>query len=205
MKDFGSCFRYRTFCVGENQIQVADDVLEVFMRDVVVSTARLDLVVPEPQDCEPLVELWSDPETMRFIGDGSAWDRDKISQRIDRAIRMHRDRGMTFWTLIERDTGSVIGQGGLVPIEFNGPEVELGYRLGKHSWGKGYATEIAEASAKFGFETLGLNKLVAVTHQDNLASRRVLIKTGFVEEGESDIYYGVPTIVHRMNDPRGVR
>lgn len=178
---------------------------EVGMREVITTTARLDLVIPDNADCYPLCELWSDPETMRFIGDGSAWDRDKISQRIERAMRMQRDRGMTFWTLIERDTERVVGQGGLVPIEFNGPEVELGYRLGKDFWGNGYATEIAEASAKYGFETLGLDKLVAVTHHENLASRRVLIKTGFVEEGESDVYYSVPTIVHRMNDPRGVR
>lgn len=178
---------------------------EVGMREVITTTARLELVAPDTVDCDPLCELWSDPGTMRFIGDGSAWDRDKISQRIERAMRMQRNRGMTFWTLIERDTERVVGQGGLVPIEFNGPEVELGYRLGKDFWGKGYATEIAAASAKYGFETLGLNKLVAVTHHENLASRRVLIKIGFVEECKSDVYYGVPTIVHRMNDPRGVR
>lgn len=179
--------------------------LEVGMREVITATARLDLVAPGIEDCEPLSELWGDPETMRFIGDGSAWDRAKISERIERAIGMQRDRGMTFWTVIERESGAVIGQGGLVPIEFNGPEVELGYRIGRAHWGKGYASEIARASAQYGFESLGLEKLVAVTHHDNLASRRVLIKAGFVEIGESDVYYGVPTVVHLMNAPLGVR
>lgn len=179
--------------------------MEVLMREVVTSTARLDLVVPKTRDCDALYALWSDPETMRYIGDGSAWDREKINHRIERAIGMQRDRGMTFWTLIERDTGRVIGQGGLVPIEFKGPEVELGYRLGRAHWGKGYASEIAKASAEYGFESLGIEKLVAVTDPENLASRRVLIKTGFVEEGPSDVYYGVPTIVHRMNAPQRVR
>lgn len=175
------------------------------VREVVCSTPRLDLVVPMTEDCGALEVLWSDLETMRYIGDGSAWDLSKIRERIERAIRMQRDRGMTFWTLIERDSGLVIGQGGLVPIDFNGAEVELGYRLGKSFWGKGYASEIARASAAYGFESLGLKKLVAVTDRENLASRRVLIKTGFVEEGVSDVYYGVPTIVHRMNAPQGVR
>ena len=150
-------------------------------------------------DCEALLGLWNDPETMQYIGDGSVWDREKITERIERGIGMHRDRGMTFWTLIERDSGGVVGQGGLVPIEFNGPEIELGYRLGKAHWGKGYASEVARASVAYGFDTLALDELVAVTDPANLASRRVLIKTGFVEEGESEIYYGVRTIVHRMN------
>ena len=149
-----------------------------------------------------LADMWGDPETMRYIGDGSGWTREKVDERIERAIKTHRDQGMTFWTVIERANGLVVGQGGLVPIEFNGDEVELGYRLGKAYWGKGYASEIAHASAAHGFGALGLGALVAVCYPENLASRRVLIKTGFVEDGESDVYYGVRTVVHRMvRDP----
>ena len=168
------------------------------MREVVCSTARLDLVVPTMEDCRALATMWGDPETMRYIGDGSGWTREKVEERIKRAIERQQDRGMTFWTVIERSSGEVIGQGGLVPIEFNGDEIELGYRLGKAHWGNGYASEIARASAAYGFEELGFEALVGVCNAENLASRRVLIKAGFVEDGESEVYYGVPTVVHRM-------
>lgn len=168
------------------------------MREVVFSTARLDLVVPLMEDSEALIGYWSDPETMKHIGAGRAWDLEAVVERIERAIRMQREQGMTFWTVIEKESGSAIGQGGLVPIEFDGPEIELGYRLGKAHWGKGYATEIAKASAAYGFGEMGVEELVAVCYAENLASRRVLIKAGFKEVGESDVYYGVATVVHRM-------
>jgi RimJ/RimL family protein N-acetyltransferase len=142
---------------------------------------------------------------MKYIGAGGVWTREQVVERIDRAINMQRDRGMTFWTVKEIDTGAIIGQGGLVPIDFAGPEIELGYRLGKDHWGNGYATEIARASAEYGFGELGLTDLVAVCYAENMPSRRVLIKAGFTEAGESDAYYGVPTIVHRLNKSDGVR
>ncbi len=175
------------------------------MREIVCSTKRLDLVTPLMDDCDALAAMWDDPETMSYIGDGSGWSRRKVHERIKRAMGMQRDRRMTFWTVIERESGAVIGQGGLVPIEFNGNEIELGYRLGKEHWGKGYASEIAQASAAYGFDELGLTDLVAVCYRENYASRRVLIKAGFTEVGESDVYYGVTTVVHRMTRDQCVR
>ncbi len=168
------------------------------MRDVVISTPRLDLIAPVIDDCESLIGYWQDPETMQYIGAGDTWEPEAYRERIERAARMHNEHGMTFWTVIERESGDIIGQGGLVPIEFNGPEIELGYRLGKQYWGKGYATEIAKASAAHGFDSLGIDELVAVCYKENLPSRKVLKNAGFVEAGESDVYYGVTLIVHRM-------
>lgn len=168
------------------------------MRDVVISTPRLLLVAPEMEDCDALISFWQDPETMQHIGAGGTWDLDAYRDRIERAVRMHNEHGMTFWTVIEKASGDIIGQGGLVPIEFDGPEIELGYRLGKPYWGKGYATEIAQASAAHAFDSLGVDELVAVCYEENLASRAVLSKAGFVEAGLSDVYYGVTLIVHRM-------
>lgn len=157
---------------------------------VIASTDRLLLRAPTPEDAAPLAELWSDPETMRYIGPGDPWDEAKVRERIERAIRTHAESGMTFWTVCDRD-GVVMGQGGIVPITFNGPEHELGYRLGRAFWGRGYATEIARLSRDHAFGPLGLDRLVAVTYPENEASRRVLAKVGFRETGMSDLYYGV--------------
>ena len=99
---------------------------------------------------------------------------------------------------MEKAAGVVIGRGGLVPIAFNGDEVELGYRFGKDHWGKGYATEVARASAAYGFEKLGLDRLVAVSFPGNTTSRRVLTKAGFDELGESGLYYEKTLILFEM-------
>jgi len=174
-------------------------------QSVIVETDRLALCAPELCHIDALAALWGDLETMRYLGAGGVWTREQVAERIERAIRVQAERGMTFWTVVEKASGTVIGQGGLVPIAFIGDEIELGYRLGKAHWGKGYATEIARLSAAHGFGALGLTDLVAVCYPENLASRRVLIKTGFTEVGESDAYYGVPTVVHRMNTNDCVR
>jgi ribosomal-protein-alanine N-acetyltransferase len=60
---------------------------------------------------------------------------------------------------------------------------DLGYGVGPDEWGQGYATEAARLIVRFGFETLGLHRIWATHHPENLASRRVLDKLGFVEEG----------------------
>lgn len=147
---------------------------------------------------DALTGLWSDAETMRFIGKGVPWTRDDVLTRIQRAIHTQAERGMTFWTVVRNDDHTIIGQGGIVPISFNGPEYELGYRLGREHWGKGYATEIARLSRDHAFGPLGLDRLVAVTYQENQASRRVLTKVGFRATGESDLYYGVSSQTYEL-------
>lgn len=168
------------------------------MREIVATTDRLDLCAPSLGDVAPLSALWSDPETMRYIGAGDPWDEAKVRARIERAIDTFASTGCAFYTVVERASGAVIGQGGLVPISFNGDEIELGYRLGRAHWGKGYATEVARASARHGFDTLGFDRLVAVTYPENAGSRRVLEKAGFVELGLTGRYYGVTCVLYEL-------
>jgi RimJ/RimL family protein N-acetyltransferase len=171
------------------------------MREVVTSTERLDLCAPSLDDVGPLAAMWSDPETMRYIGAEEVWDAVKVRARVERAMETHARTRCAFYTIVERASGAVIGQGGLVPITFNGDEIELGYRLGKAHWGKGYATEVARASAAHGFGALGFDRLVAVTYPENLGSRRVLTKAGFAEVGETDLYYGVHCVLYERVKP----
>ncbi len=169
------------------------------MREVVFETDRLALCVPCSEDVTALAGYWGDPETMRYLGvDDDVWTREQVVKRIERGARFCDEYGMTFWTVVEKASGMVIGQGGLVPIAFNGDEVELGYRFGKAHWGKGYATEVAEASAAYGFGELGLDRLVAVSFPGNVASRKVLTKVGFKELGKSGLYYGKMLVLFEM-------
>ncbi len=169
------------------------------MREIVIETERLQLCVPSMDDVDVLLSYWSDPETMKYIGkSGEGWTRAQVVERIERGIRFCHEHRMTFWTVIKKESGAIIGQGGLVPIQFNNDEIELGYRLGKAYWGKGYGTEIARAAARYGFDELKLDRLVAVCYPENVGSRRVLSKAGFVELGLSDLYYECTTVLHEL-------
>ena len=95
------------------------------MNGVLAETDRLVLCVPSMDGVDALYGLWSDAETMQYIGTGAAWSRKQVVQRIERAVKMQAERGMTFWTVVEKGSGKIIGQGGLVPIEFNGSVNEL--------------------------------------------------------------------------------
>ena len=162
---------------------------------------RLHLRVPSMADLDALAAMWADPETMRYIGKGVPWTRDEVAARIERGARAHAERGFCFWTVVRNDDGEVLGQAGITAIDFNGPEIELGYRLGRQHWGHGYATEAAALAAAHAFGPLGLERLVAVAYPENIASRRVLTKVGFRETGASDRYYGVHALTFELLRP----
>lgn len=168
------------------------------MTEPIARTSHIDLLEPSMHHVKPLHALWSDPETMRYIGGGTPWTEADVRTRIERQIGFRGDGGPCFWTLRERATGDIVGQGGVVPISFNGPEHELGYRLGRAHWGRGYATEVAEAARDLAFGRFGLDRLVAVCYAENAPSRRVLQKVGFRELGETDAYYGVTCLLHEL-------
>jgi ribosomal-protein-alanine N-acetyltransferase len=73
-----------------------------------------------------------------------------------------------------RTTGKVIGWVGLGPLEFEPREIELYYGIASLHWGKDLATEAAHAMLEYGFSAIGLRKIVAVVHPENVASVRVL-------------------------------
>jgi len=171
--------------------------------DIITQTERLTLRVPRVEDVDVLASYWGDAETMRYIGHtGEGWSRETVQQRIEAAIERQRVSGYCFWVVELRDTGEVIGQGGIVPVANQGPEIELGYRLGKAHWGKGYATEIARASAKYAMESIGIERLIAVSYPENAGSRRVLLKVGFEDRGITDRYYDTTCALYELTRER---
>jgi ribosomal-protein-alanine N-acetyltransferase len=95
----------------------------------------------------------------------------------------HQDRhGFSLWAVELSVSKEVIGAAGLSHLR-DGTEIEVGYRFLHRFWGHGYATEAARASIAFGFDELGLDRIVAVTEPDNLASRRVMEKCGLTFVG----------------------
>ena len=90
----------------------------------------------------------------------------------------HQEKfGFSLWVVEDRATGALLGDCGLKQLE-EGPEIEVGYRFAREHWGKGYATEAAAASMRYGFGTVGLARIVAVVAPPNVASCHVLEKIG---------------------------
>ena len=148
---------------------------------VFLETERLLLRRFTEADVPDLVELDGDPEVMRFINGGRATPREEVENELLPAFLAHYDRyaGYGFWAAIEKSTRQFLGWFHLRPEEGAAPgEVELGYRLRRCAWGKGYATEGSRALIDKGFGELGVERVVASTMVVNVASRRVMEKAG---------------------------
>jgi ribosomal-protein-alanine N-acetyltransferase len=118
-----------------------------------------------------------------------------VSTKLGRLIGWERDYGFTLWAVAERETGLVVGDAGLMPLERVGPEIELGYRFDPAHWGKGYATEAATAARDLGFERFGLERIYVDVDPDNAASLSVASKLGARLVGEV-MRDGYPTLRH---------
>jgi RimJ/RimL family protein N-acetyltransferase len=153
-----------------------------------LETLRLAMRDFTPEDSADLFRLNSDPRVMRYIGDGEPFDEARhadVMRRVLRYPRLYPDLG--FWYTTRRDTGAFIGW---FTLKYCGKsaDVETGYMLLPDAWGQGYATEGATALVDFGFDDLGLTRIVGVTHPDNIASQRVLMKAGLADRGTGHYY-----------------
>ena len=142
--------------------------------DVFLTTERLTLRRFVETDTDHLFVLHNDPDVMRHLTGGEPIPREEIE-------REYRDRfaGEGYWAAIERETGEFLGWFALHPTEDRDPvELELGYRLRRAAWGKGYATEGSRALIHKAFADMGASRVWAETMAINLASRRVMEKSG---------------------------
>jgi RimJ/RimL family protein N-acetyltransferase len=148
---------------------------------ILLETERLVLRQFTADDVDNLVELDSDPEVMHFITGGRSTPRGEIEDEVLPAFLEYYERngGYGFWAAEEKTTGRFVGWFHLRPPENAAPdELELGYRLRRSAWGKGYATEGSRALIDRGFGELGAQRVVASTMVVNVASRRVMEKAG---------------------------
>ena len=150
-----------------------------------IETARLVLRPFRDDDAEAAHAVWGDAEVMRHSIAGPTRTVDETRAHIARHQESDLRDGIAFRAIVERETGTVIGVGGLLnmPEEWNA--VEVGYRLRRDRWGRGYATEAARAWLAAGFRDLGLEEIVGVVSADNPASVRVLEKAGLTYRGEA--------------------
>jgi RimJ/RimL family protein N-acetyltransferase len=153
-----------------------------------LETLRLSMRAFTLDDFDDLYALNSDSRVMKFIADGKPSTRDEVARALRRFVRyptLYPDLGI--WHTSRRDTGAFIG---FFALNYTGKstDIEIGYRLMRNAWGLGFATEGATALAHYGFDDLGLNRIIGVTLPGNKPSQRVLMKAGLADQGWGRYY-----------------
>jgi RimJ/RimL family protein N-acetyltransferase len=140
-------------------------------------------------DFESLLTLSSDPAVMRYLTNGKPSSRQDVEAGIERTLHLQRQFGGRLGLFVAEllKSGEFMGWFFLRPDGAdpeNARVLELGYRLRKEFWGKGYATEVSRDLIRKAFEELGADCVFAQAHELNRASRRVMEKIGlrFVRE-----------------------
>ncbi|WP_326797924.1 GNAT family N-acetyltransferase [Streptomyces sp. NBC_01808] len=147
---------------------------------VFLETERLVLRPFAAADVDLLVALDGDPAVMRFINGGRPTSREAVEARVlPRLLRDYPWGTRGYWAAEEKGGGGFLGWFEFRPVEADSPAVvELGYRLNRSAWGRGYATEGSHALIRKGFTDLGVERVTANTMAVNTGSRRVMEKSG---------------------------
>jgi RimJ/RimL family protein N-acetyltransferase len=148
-----------------------------------LNTERIKLRRFSQEDYTKLLRLDSNLEVMKYIGNGIPATRERVQEVLNLIISKY-DEWVSYglWAAEFKTNSNFIGWFALKPLPKMG-EIEVGYRLLPEYWGQGFATEGARALIEYGFEKCGLEKIVAITHLENRASQKVLLKCGLIEKG----------------------
>jgi RimJ/RimL family protein N-acetyltransferase len=154
---------------------------------MLVETDRL-LMRPITRDDLPvLLRFRANEEVSRYLGGPEMSTPEFIAKRLEFYLDCHRQYGFGMCVLRRKEGGEMIGWSGIQPLEDTG-QIEVGYGFDRPHWGKGYATEAANAWLRYGFETAGLARIVAVAAPENTASRHVMEKLGMRYERDERHY-----------------
>lgn len=148
---------------------------------IVLETPRLRLRHLTTGDLDFLADLLGDPEVMRYYP--AVLDRDGAMRWLDRQLARYASDGYGGWLAERRADGCPIGQVGAMRQQLVGddePSIEVGYLLLRTAWGHGYATEAARATRDWIFTQLAAPRAISLIRPENLPSRRVAERNGFV-------------------------
>jgi RimJ/RimL family protein N-acetyltransferase len=153
--------------------------------NLIIETERLLIRPFKMEDIEPSYDMNLDTEVSKYTGDGGIVSKKEIERRIvENVFGDYEKYGFGRLAVELKGENKFIGFTGLKYLE-DMDEVDLGYRFMKKYWGKGIATESAQACVNLGFNTLELKRMIAMVLPENIDSIRVLEKLNF--EYEKDI------------------
>ena len=132
-------------------------------------------------------QIFGDPDVMMYLPKRDMTPYARAERALNNYNRLWASHQLGGWVLTEKHTGQFVGHCHISHLDET-DEFELGYCLSKAFWGKGLATEAARAATRYGFESRGLERIMALTFPENKASQRVLGHIGFVYEKDAHYY-----------------
>ncbi len=173
-------------------------------------TERLRLIPLANDDVDLCLELFTDPEVVKYAG--GVVGADEIRKGMSKWTKRGGNGCIGIWCISDRDTGDKYGSAALLPIPIdeddtdfslvipgNMPdgEIEIGYFLKRSAWGNGYATEACKRLIRFAFQETSIDEVVATFEDANAASKHVLNKAGFIDRGRMQCY-GEDSPIYRI-------
>ena len=152
------------------------------------NTHHLILRGYHPDDLSCFLPMLADREVIRYLIHTDPWPRERIEKWLTSCQRRWEEHGYGFWILEHQKDQRPIGWSGLNWLP-DTEEIEVLYALDRPYWGQGLATETARFSVKYGFDVVGLEKIIGLVVPDNIASARVLEKSGLAYTGIAE-YFG---------------
>lgn len=166
---------------------------------IVLETPRLTLRRFTEADAPLLLQLNSNPEVVKYVHEPTLRTEEQALNVIVDIILPQYKKEFGRWAIHLKETNEFIGWCGLKYLPERG-EVDLGYRLFQHQWGKGYATEAATNTLEYGFNELKIPLITGKAHKENTASIHVLEKIGmhFIKEEMED---DCPIKIYTLSNP----
>lgn len=150
-----------------------------------IETSRLLLRGWRDADVAPFYAMGQDTEVMRYLGPPAT--RDDARSAHDRMVACQAEHGMCFWAVERRDDGAFLGFCGLKPGKWPlVDEIEIGWRLRRDAWGRGYAREAAAASLDWGWANLPVPSIAAITVPANVRSWGLMERLGMTRYPDED-------------------
>ena len=154
----------------------------------ILESERLYLREFTYNDIDDYFRLNSDADVMKFIRPPET-DINVIKDNIIKIRKYYlKNPGFGIWAGFEKKSDEFIGFFELAQLD-NTDEIEVGFRLHKKYWNIGYATEMTKILIDYGFNKMGLDKIAGITHPENIASQKVLLKSGLTYIKDA-VFYG---------------
>lgn len=162
---------------------------------IIAETSRLILREFHPSDATSFFDLNANPNVIRYTGNSAFKEVEEAKEFLENYMD-YRENGYGRWAVILKDTGRFIGWCGL-KFDNETQQTDIGFRFFEGEWGKGYATESANACLEIGFELFNLKEIVGRAMKENIASIRVLEKLGLTYEKDITLD-GIEAVLYKI-------
>lgn len=162
-----------------------------------LTTERLVLRPLACSDISALHDFWNDPEVRRYLWEDQIMSRDAVGEIVAESMRCFEVLGSGFFAIeASADPGALVGFCGHREFE-DGEQIELLFGIVPEFWGEGFVTEAAMEVLRHGFESCGIDHVIAATETPNQRSVRVLQRLGMVFE-ERRQHHGLDTVFYSL-------